>query len=670
MIDRRPIVLLLMIILLIGISTDHVFAAYSNPLVRLNVGIEPSLPPFQFEEDGQLTGLNIEILNLIAEKNNIQINYIPMSKESSIRKLLDGRIDLVLGLRYDPRLSDQVYFTESIVQSVVCILAKTENSKEIQNNLNSAYYLASVENDSAELNFLQNVRLINFNVAFNQEDAFELLLMDRADFLLGVKDTAEYLLNKHKPATEYTIIDSYTTPVEYSIAVKGDNRNLYSLLDKGISQLKLSGEYEKLYFKWVDNGEANIARRLESIIRISLIGLILGLVILFMSTLWNMQLKEQVKLKTLELSKTNLDLEAQIIETRNNSELKDLICESSPRGIAIFDVDGMISIFNSSALAMAVLQEPPIGKSIFDIEPMNLMLKETLDIVMRERKSYTCDQFKYRRNHKEFIYRYIMYPLHNYEQKLRGAIITIEDITQECKLKEQIMEKDKNRALTQIVSGISHEIRNPLTTIKTFIELIPKKIDNQKFKEEIAVVVPEEIERVDNLIENLIDYAKPKRQNKTSFQLEELISSCLTLFKPVFDQNNIVYENHMQRRIYVYGDKNQIKQGIINFLLNAIDAIREKGEAVHDPNYQGRILIDGFQEGNDVKLTLRDNGIGMNKDELERAYEIFYTTKEKGTGLGLPLSIQMLEMNGCNVSIESLKYEHTEITLMFRGESI
>ncbi|MFT9495410.1 transporter substrate-binding domain-containing protein [Anaerosolibacter sp.] len=667
---RKCICLLFIMMLLAAIPTSSTFADPTSPSVILNVGVDPSLPPFQFEEDGKLMGFNIDILNHIAAKNHIQINYIRLNKELSIESLLDGRVDLVLGLRYDPSLTDKIYYTESVVQSVVCMLARTEDSKEIQSHLNSSYYIASVENDSVELNFLENVRLVNFNVAFNQEDAFELLLMDRADFLLGVKDTAEYLLDKYDLTKEYTIIDSYTTPIEYSIAVKGENQNLYNLLNKGISQLKLSGEYENLYLKWVDNGEANIARRLKSIIRISFIGLIVGLFILFMGIVWNMQLKQQVKLKTLELSKSNLDLEAQIIETRNNNELKDLICESSPRGIAIFDVAGVISIFNSTALAMAELKEPPIGESIFNIEPMNLMLKGSMDMVVRESKGYICDQFKYIRGKKEFIYRYVMYPLNDYEKKLRGVIITIEDITQECKLKEQIMERDKNRVLTQIISGISHEIRNPLTTIKTFIELLPKKIDNQKFKEEIALVVPEEIERVNNLIESLIDYAKPKSQNKTGFQLDEIASACLTLFKPVLEQDNIDHDNHIQGSMYVYGDKSQIKQGIINFILNAIDAIKERAETIHDSSYQGRIIIDGFPEGNCVKLFIRDNGIGMDKEELERAYEIFYTTKEKGTGLGLPLSIQMLEMNNCRVSIESRKHEYTEITLVFGSEFI
>ena len=665
---RKTLLAMLLIILIlifqITINSDS-DAPGADPLVTLNVGVDPSLPPFQFENNGRLFGLNIDILNAIALENNIKINYIPMNKDVSMGKLLNGEIDLILGVRYDAALSGQIDYTESVVQSVVCMLVKSEIHKDIQANLNSSSYLASVENNSVELNFLYNLRRVNYNVAFNQEDAFQLLLIDRADFLLGVKDTEEYLLNKYNLSSEYVIIDSYVTPVEYLIAVKPENEKLINLINYGLSRLKLNGQYEKLYYKWVENGESNIARRLEYVIRLSLIGAVVVCIVFLIVATWNIKLKEQVNLKTKELSKINLDLEAQIIETRNNIELKNLICESSPRAIAIFDLDGIISIFNNSALRMASLTTPPIEKSIYDIEPMNLMLKGTINKVLKYKTAYTCDEFKYRKGDKEFSYRYVMYPLHDYENKLRGIIITIEDITEEKRIKNQIHERDKNRALTQIIAGISHEIRNPLTTIKTFIELIPTKIDNKKFKEEIAIVVPEEINRVDNLIESLIDYAKPKSQNKATINLGEIVNSCVALFKPVLEQNDIDINIKTNTELFIYCDKSQIKQAIINFILNSIDAIIEKKKLPPYLDYQGMISIEGYTHEDEVILKIEDNGIGMNNLELEKAYDMFYTTKEKGTGIGIPLSIQMLNMNNCKVSIKSQKNELTTITLRF-----
>jgi polar amino acid transport system substrate-binding protein len=219
--------------------------------------------------------------------------------------------------------------------------------------------------------------------------------------------------------------------------------------------------------------------------------------------------------------------------------------------------------------------------------------------------------------------------------------------------------------LTQIVAGISHEIRNPLTTIKTFIELIPAKIENKNFREEIALVVPEEIKRVDNLIEGLIDYAKPKSHNKTNIDLVEIVDSCVALFKPVLEKNAIVITTNINNNLFIYCDKSQIKQAIINFLLNSVDAIIEKKEIGQYMDYQGRIGISGYANGSDVILKIKDNGIGMNSTELDKAYDMFYTTKDKGTGLGIPLSIQMLGVNNCKVSIRSQKNEFTYILLKF-----
>lgn len=637
----------------------------SNNFKTLNVGVDSSLPPFQFEDNDKIVGLNIDILDSIAAKNNIKIHYIPINKDSEMESLLDGKVDVILGVRYNASLTEQVSYTENIVQSVVCMIAKSSSQKNIQNHLNTHYFIASVEKDSVELNFLNNLRRVNFNVAFNQEDAFQLLLMDRADFFLGVKDTAEYLLNKDNLMSEYTVIDSYITPVEYLIAVKSANNNLLNMLNNGISHLKLSGEYETLYNKWIKTEEANIRMRLKKIMQIGSISAVVAFIIFSIGIIWNIQLKNQVKIKTDELSKTNRDLERQITETRNNIELTNLIGQSSPRGIATFNIDGTITMFNDSALKMSSLHKSPIGQSIYDIEPMNLMLKDTAHMVLKEKKGYTCEEFNYKNKDINLIYRYVIYPLKDFQDKIRGVIITIEDITEERKLMGQIAERDKNRALGQIISGISHEIRNPLTSIKTFIELIPKKIDNEKFREEISILVPEEIRRVDNLIESLIDYSKPKVLNKTNFNLEEIVISCISLLEPIINKNSINISTLMDSNLPVYCDKDQIKQCIINFILNSIDAIIEKRIITDNTDYQGELIIKGYTKDNKLILKIMDNGIGMDGVELDKSHEVFYTTKGKGTGLGFPLSIEMLNKNDCKVSVESKKYEFTNIIIQF-----
>ncbi len=658
---KKNIIYIAIILVITQFFAGFTYGANMESNEVLRVGIDPSVPPFQYLDNGEIVGLNVAIIDSIAKDYNKKVEYIPMSIDNGVKKLLTDEIDMILGLRYDVNLLSYVEYTESVVQSIVCMLVKNDEQELIQSNLGQSYFVASVENNSAELKFLENLRRVNFNVAYNQEDAFQLLMMNRADFLLGVKDTIEFLISKNNLDDEYSIVDSYTTPVEYMIAVKAGNKSLVNLLNTGLSRLKLSGEYEELYFEWVENSEASIARKLNRIINISIIGAITAVAIFILSFIWNRNLKHQVKLKTIELVQANEDLEAQIKETRNNIELKNLICESSPRGIVIFDNNGIISMFNKSALKIAALDKIPIGKCVYDIEPINLMLKDTVNIVFQKGTSYTCEEFRYIKNNNEYIYRYVMYPLYDYDNKLRGIIITIEDITEERKLKEQMVERDKNRVLTQIVAGISHEIRNPLTTIKAFVELIPHKIDNDKFKVDLINVVPQELQRVDKLIGNLIDYSKPKSQNRTTFDLGEVISSSVSFIEHVIEENNISINIDIDQELWIYADKSQIKQVIINLLVNSKDAIVERG--IYD--YKGLINIVGYTKEKEVIVNFIDNGIGMDMEEVHRAFDIFYSTKEKGTGLGLSLSSQILKYNNSKISIESKKNLFTKISIRF-----
>ena len=658
---KKNIIYIAIILVITQFFAGFTYGANMESNEVLRVGIDPSVPPFQYLDNGEIVGLNVAIIDSIAKDYNKKVEYIPMSIDNGVKKLLTDEIDMILGLRYDVNLLSYVEYTESVVQSIVCMLVKNDEQELIQSNLGQSYFVASVENNSAELKFLENLRRVNFNVAYNQEDAFQLLMMDRADFLLGVKDTIEFLISKNNLDDEYSIVDSYTTPVEYMIAVKAGNKSLVNLLNTGLSRLKLSGEYEELYFEWVENSEASIARKLNRIINISIIGAITAVAIFILSFIWNRNLKHQVKLKTIKLVQANEDLEAQIKETRNNIELKNLICESSPRGIVIFDKNGIISMFNKSALKIAALDKIPIGKCVYDIEPINLMLMDNIDIVFEKGTSYTCEEFRYIKNNNEYIYRYVMYPLYDYDNKLRGIIITIEDITEERKLKEQMVERDKNRVLTQIVAGISHEIRNPLTTIKAFVELIPHKIDNDKFKGDLINVVPQELQRVDKLIGNLIDYSKPKSQNRTTFDLGEVISSSVSFIEHVIEENNISINIDIDQELWIYADKSQIKQVIINLLVNSKDAIVERG--IYD--YKGLINIVGYTKEKEVIVNFIDNGIGMDMEEVHRAFDIFYSTKEKGTGLGLSLSSQILKYNNSKISIESKKNLFTKISIRF-----
>jgi polar amino acid transport system substrate-binding protein len=289
-----------------------------------------------------------------------------------------------------------------------------------------------------------------------------------------------------------------------------------------------------------------------------------------------------------------------------------------------------------------------------------------IERVLKHGESFTEKEMAYLTADGKWTFRYVIYPLFDYNKATRGAIITVEDITEEKILRAQAQEKEKNQALVHIISGIAHEIRNPLTSIKTYIELLPRKKDNADFQKHIATVVPHEVERVNKLIEQLIDYAKPREKIIEMANVSDVIDYCTVLFAPVLKKNEISLNWNSHDVYYIMVDVNQLKQVVINLILNAIDAINErKSESFDGRDYM--INIHTYRMNEQVCISIEDNGIGMTEEEMKNVFELFYTTKPGGSGIGLPLSRQMVEDNGGSIQINSEKYNGSNILITFEG---
>ncbi|HBH12569.1 MAG TPA: hypothetical protein DDX29_05605 [Clostridiales bacterium] len=660
---KKTIVFIWITVFLIGLlaTIQHSYA-YASNINLLRVGFDPNLPPYQYYEDGEYKGLLIDLIKRIAEESNLEIELVPMPLNEAIEMFQRKEIDMILGIRYMRSLEEVMDFSDSLVQSKVSFIMPMDKAEEIRNKLNVEPFIIAVERDSAEYEFVKNLKKANFNLSFNQESVIELLLMGRADTMIGVRHVAEYTFEKYNLRNEYTISDVYETPVYYHLGVSHEMPGLMALINNSLRDIKLSGDYEDIYNSWIN--DMNLERQ-KQMVRYMTILSISTLFVLAAGLLINLQLKRKVNVKTKELSDSNIQLEEKILEIRQSNDLKNLIVGSSPRSIVIFDNEGQIMSMNESSLKLCGCDRPLIGESIYELVPINLMLG-SLERVLKNGESFTEKEMAYVTPQKQSTFRYVIYPLFDYVKTTRGAIITIEDITEEKILRAQTQEKEKNQALAQIISGIAHEIRNPLTSIKTYIELLPRKKDNPDFQKQIATVVPHEVERVDKLIEQLIDYAKPREKIIELANLSDVIDYCVTLFKPVVQKNDILFNKKIDRDFYIMVDMNQLKQVIINLLLNAIDAINKRKTAIQDDRIYW-IAIGVFQENELVCISIDDNGIGMADDELKNVFELFYTTKIGGSGIGLPLSRQLIEDNEGTIHISSNKNKGSKILITFKG---
>jgi signal transduction histidine kinase len=245
-----------------------------------------------------------------------------------------------------------------------------------------------------------------------------------------------------------------------------------------------------------------------------------------------------------------------------------------------------------------------------------------------------------------------------------NAKLTKEVLLQTEKIRTQeaaIRQYDKMQTVGNLAAGIAHELRNPLTSIKTLSELVPLKRDNDRFIEEFKEIVPSEIARMDQLITDLLDYARPKVPEPREIDLVSLVENLERLVRPRSEGGNVTI-GHRLEALWVYADPNQLKQILLNLILNSLDAIAGMGEG---SERQGRIEIASTLAGERgvVVLTVADSGPGMTGDEAVRAFEPFVTSKRGGYGLGLPMVEQLIRENNGTISVDSTPGAGTRIVM-------
>ncbi len=220
-----------------------------------------------------------------------------------------------------------------------------------------------------------------------------------------------------------------------------------------------------------------------------------------------------------------------------------------------------------------------------------------------------------------------------------------------------------------MVAGIAHEIRNPLMSIKMFSSLIKTKNDDKEFLSSFDELVPKEIERINSLVEGLIDYAKPIKGEKERVLVGELVNECLYIFETSKNRKRIKMCVDTEPNLYIEVNKNQIKQVLINIILNSLESMDEKLMR-HDSVRQLTMKISAMNYMDRIYIRVIDTGIGMSEDDIARCTEPFFTTKSTGTGLGLSITKQYVEENEGEILMASKLGLYTKTTLIFGRETI
>lgn len=232
--------------------------------------------------------------------------------------------------------------------------------------------------------------------------------------------------------------------------------------------------------------------------------------------------------------------------------------------------------------------------------------------------------------------------LNNYGTPYQYVAIR-KDITNSKNAEEMLIKSEKQSAIGKLASGIAHEIRNPLTTIKGFAQFLKADIQDEK-KLKYFDTLLSEIDRINFIVEELMILAKPNVYQFNTENINSIINEINFFLESEANLKNVQISLKYERDdIYVFCEKNQLKQVFLNLLKNAIEAM-PKG---------GNIEINVAIKGNTVQVSIQDEGMGIPKEDLEKMGEIFFSTKEKGNGLGLFVSFKIIQNHKGYVNIKS-----------------
>ena len=203
---------------------------------------------------------------------------------------------------------------------------------------------------------------------------------------------------------------------------------------------------------------------------------------------------------------------------------------------------------------------------------------------------------------------------------------------------EAAFHSEQLATIGQLAAGVAHEIRNPLTTVKGFIQLIKPYLTDVG-KEDYATIALDEINRANDIIHEFLNTAKPQKNKKQLIDVNKLMKDIMVLYESEALLRNIKIEVISEcNNAQLYLDIKQIKQVLVNIIKNALEAIEEN----HSLD-KGSIRISTECSNGTAVIVIKDNGIGMKRETLEKLFDPFFSTKEYGTGIGMTVCKKIIE---------------------------
>lgn len=336
-----------------------------------------------------------------------------------------------------------------------------------------------------------------------------------------------------------------------------------------------------------------------------------------------------------------------------------LFFETAKDAIAVFDKDNKIIAINPAFEELyGWTQEECIGRSLPIVPPERYeeVAERTLRVQQGESFSLLETQ-DLKKDGSQFDVQITLSPIIDGAGNVIATSAISRDITYSKDAEKLILQTEKLKLAGEIAAGVAHEIRNPMTVISGFVQMMDR--DAGYPYQEYTKLIRSEIERINLIISEFLVLAKPQASTVRELSLKKVVGDIVLLFGPEMNMRNITFQSTWAQEDYlIKGEEHQLKQVFINLLKNSIEALDEL-----DRPGQLNLIVKNHS-ARQVSLQLYDNGVGIPKEKLSLIFEPFYTSKSTGTGLGLLISQKIIQEHHGTLTIESQEGKGTIATTL------
>ena len=342
------------------------------------------------------------------------------------------------------------------------------------------------------------------------------------------------------------------------------------------------------------------------------------------------------------------------------------IIQNMNSGLIAADLEGDINFVNQPAGKMLdYSREDLLQKNIYDLFSDDEESQECLRLLFLPGKKIDDKEVKFKKkDNSKILVGLNVSSIHDENNNFDGIVMLFRDLTEIRELKLQVERMERLALLGELSAGIAHEIRNPLAGIKASAQILQDGVDNDKLQHQIVDRIVREVDKANRLLKEFFKFAKPTRPNLKFHDIELIIEGVHLLLKSNFQSKNIEFKTEYETGLpQIFVDDTQIEQVIINLFLNGIDAM-QKGGKLKIKVYKKELSVLENARGSSgnpngkldyVILQIIDSGKGIDKKNLEKIFNPFYTTKVDGLGLGLSICSRLTQENGGKIDV------HTEV---------